>query len=327
MCIFDPEYELMIQNKSGMSDQIRRKAAELGFEQTGFARAKKLEEESRRLEDWLNKGYHGKMAWMENHFELRTDPGRLVPGAKTVISFLYNYYTDVRQEDPEAPLISTYAYGRDYHKVVRKKLQTLWKWIQETYGMAEGRCFVDSAPVMEREWAKRSGLGWLGKNTLLIHPRKGSYFFLGVIITDLELEPDHPVKDFCGTCTRCIDACPTEAFSASGYLLDASKCISYLTIELKEEIPPEFSGKMANYVFGCDICQDVCPWNRFSQKHHEPDFEPSAEMLSMSKHDWSELTEDLFDRLFKSSPLKRPGYNRIKQNLQFLQKNTSEEKE
>ena len=251
---------------------IRTEAQRLGFEFVGFARAQRLEEEARHLEEWLELGMHGQMHYMANHFEKRVDPRKLVEGAQTVICLMYNYYSPVQQQDPEAPKISKYAYGKDYHFVLKRKLKDLFFFIREQIGEVNGRCFVDSAPVMERDWAKRSGIGWTGKNTLLIHPKAGSYFFLAEIILDLELEYDHPIKDYCGTCTRCIDACPTEAISPEGYLVDGSKCISYFTIELKEAIPEEYRSKFENWMFGCDICQEVCPWNRFSKPHQEPGF-------------------------------------------------------
>lgn len=298
---------------------IRNKALDLGFSFVGMAKAQKMDEESTRLEQWLNKNYHGTMGYMANHFELRTDPTKLVPGAKSVISLMYNYYTDETPSDPSAPKIASYAYGRDYHKVVKKKLKQLSLFMKSEIGDFQGRAFVDSAPVLERDWAKRSGLGWIGKNTLLIHPRKGSYFFLAEIICDLELQYDHPIKDYCGTCTRCIDACPTDAFSENGYLLDASKCISYLTIERKDAIPQEFKGKMENWMFGCDICQEVCPWNRFSEIHNENDFKARPELLEMSKKDWQEITEEIFDEIFRGSPVKRTKYDGLKRNIKFLQ--------
>lgn len=297
---------------------IKEEAYRLGFEFVGIAKAERLDEEAKRLEAWLNQGMHGKMGYMENHFEKRVDPRRLVPGAKSVIALLYNYYTDKEQEDPEAPKISKYAYGKDYHFIIKRKLKTLLHNMQEEIGAINGRCFVDSAPVLERDWAKRSGLGWIGKNTLLIHPKKGSYFFLAELIIDLELVYDNPIKDYCGTCRRCIDACPTEAISPSGYLVDGSKCISYLTIELKEAIPKSFKGKMDNWMFGCDICQEVCPWNRFSNQHKEPEFEPHEDLLSMTKKDWEEITEDVFREVFRKSAVKRTKFSGLRRNIEFL---------
>lgn len=282
------------------------------------AKAAFMSDESRRLEQWLNKGYHGHMQYMANHFDKRVDPRLLVPGAKSVISLAYNYFTDSTPTDTTAPKISMYAYGKDYHKVVRKKLESLFQWMKTTFGDIDGRVFVDSAPVLERDWAKRSGLGWIGKNTMVIHPRKGSWFFLAEVITDLEMIYDQPMHDYCGTCTRCIDACPTEAIYKDGYVMDGSKCISYLTIELKQSIPDEFKGKMENWIFGCDICQQVCPWNRFSQPHTEPLFEPSSQMMSMTKKDWEELSEPIFNTIFEGSAVKRTKYVGLKRNLDFL---------
>ncbi len=298
--------------------QIREEAQRLGFGLVGFAKAERLEEEAQKLENWLNQGYQGQMGYLENHFELRVDPRKLVLGAKSVISLAYNYYNPEKQEDPEAPKISMYAYGRDYHFVVKDKLKSLLAFIRENIGEVDGRCFVDSAPVLERDWALRSGLGWIGRHTLLINPKQGSYFFLAEIILDLELEYDSPIRDHCGTCRRCIDACPTEAISPQGYLLDASKCISYLTIELKEAIPTEFQGKMDNWMFGCDICQDVCPWNRFSKRHEESAFEPHSDLLGMKKSEWEEITEEVFGRVFQKSAVKRTKLEGLKRNIAFL---------
>jgi len=301
---------------------FRAEAQRLGFSFVGIAKAERLDAEARRLEEWLNLGQHGQMGYMENHFEKRVDPRKLVPGAKTVITLTYNYFPKEEQHDPEAPKLARYAYGKDYHFVLKPKLKTLLQWMQEHIGAINGRCFVDSAPVMEREWARRSGVGWQGKNTLIIHPKAGSYFFLAMLIVDCELQTDQPIKDYCGTCTRCIDACPTDAISPEGYLLDASKCISYLTIELKDAIPDEFAGKMENWMFGCDICQEVCPWNRFSQAHDEPAFEPHPDLLDMSKADWEELTEETFREVFRKSAVKRTKYKGLQRNLAFLKKKT-----
>ncbi len=300
------------------AEQIKKQAYQQGFWFVGIAKAQRLEEEAQRLETWLNQGYHGKMDYMANHFDKRLDPTLLVPSAKSVITLAYNYHNPEIPTDDDAPKIAQYAYGKDYHQVIRKKLKDLLAFIQETTGAVEGRCFVDSAPVMERQWAAKSGVGWTGKNTLLIHPKVGSYFFLAVIILDIALETDHPMKDYCGTCTRCIDACPTKAISPEGYLLDASKCISYLTIELKEAIPDEFKGNMENWMFGCDICQEVCPWNRFAQRHKEPDFEPHPELLEMNKSDWENLTEEVFQKIFKQSAVKRTKFSGLKRNIEFL---------
>ncbi|MCI5082328.1 MAG: tRNA epoxyqueuosine(34) reductase QueG [Saprospiraceae bacterium] len=299
---------------------IKEEAYRLGFQYVGIAKAEFMEEEARRLEAWLNQQYHGKMQYMENHFDKRVDPTKLVPGAQTVISLLYNYYTPESQKDPDAPKISKYAFGKDYHQVIKKKLYALTDFIQQKIGEVNGRCFVDSAPVLERDWAKRSGNGWVGKNTLLIHPKAGSYFFLAELIIDLPLEADGPMKDYCGTCTRCIDACPTDAISPKGYFMDGSKCISYLTIELKDKIPEAFEGKMDNWMFGCDICQEVCPWNRFAHKHKEEAFEPHPDLLEMKEKDWIELTEEVFREVFRKSAVKRTKFAGLKRNIAFLKK-------
>jgi epoxyqueuosine reductase len=300
------------------TDKIRQEAYRLGFDFIGIAKAEQMEEEARRLEAWLNKGYHGKMAYMENHFDKRTDPRKLVEGAKSVISLMYNYHTPQYQQDSEAPKISKYAYGSDYHYVIKDKLKSLLFFINDTIGAVSGRAFVDSAPVLERDWAKRSGIGWVGKNTLLINPKAGSYFFLAELILDIDLVYDTPMKDYCGTCTRCIDACPTEAISPEGYFMDGSKCISYLTIELREAIPPQYKDKMENWMFGCDICQEVCPWNRFSKPHSEPQFEPNPQLLEMTKAEWLDISEDIFKEIFKKSAVKRTKYEGLKRNIDFL---------
>lgn len=305
-------------DKSFITHQIKEKANELGFLGISIAKAEHMDEEAIRLEEWLNQNYHGEMSYMENHFEKRVDPRKLVPGSKSVISLMYNYFSEETQDDPSAPKIAMYAYGKDYHKVVKKKLLQLFKWMSSSYGEIDGRCFVDSAPVLERDWARRSGLGWVGKHTLLINPKKGSYFFLCEIICDLELEYDHPIKDHCGTCTRCIEACPTGAIHKDGYVMDGSKCISYLTIELKNEIPDTFSNQMENWMFGCDICQQVCPWNRFSTPHTEEKFLPKDQLLHMSKREWEEITEDTFNTLFEGSAVKRTKFKGLKRNIDFL---------
>lgn len=298
---------------------IRTAAIELGFGQVGFARAERLDEAADRLEKWLLQGNQGSMSYMTGHFEKRVDPRELVPDAKTVVSLSYNYFSEEGFEDPSAPKVSMYAYGRDYHKVIKKKLKSLIERVREEIGDISGRCFVDSAPVMEREWAQRSGIGWNGKNTLTINPKSGSYFFLAELIIDLEVAPDQAMRDHCGTCTRCIDACPTGAIADNGYWLDASKCISYLTIELKDRIPEEFRGKMDGWIFGCDVCQQVCPWNRFSKQHDEPAFVPSPQLLKMTEKDWTELTREVFDDLFTGSAVKRTGYEGLSRNIRFLQ--------
>ncbi len=308
-------------DKTRTTKQIKHKALELGFMGIAIAKAEHMSKEALHLEQWLNKGFHGEMSYMENHFDKRVDPTKLVAGSKSVISLMYNYYSENPQSQNNSPNIAMYALGKDYHKVIKKKLIHFFHWIQDTYGEVAGRCFVDSAPIMERDWAKRSGLGWTGKHTLLIHPQKGSYFFLCEIICDLELDYDLPIKDFCATCTRCIQACPTDAIAPQGYLLDGSKCISYLTIELKNEIPEEFTSKLENWVFGCDICQQVCPWNRFSKPHSEEKFLPKPELLEMKSKDWEEMTEEVFDTVFTGSPLKRTKYKGIRRNLDFIKKN------
>ncbi len=300
------------------SHLIRTEAARLGFSFVGFAKAEPMDEEARRLEAWLNQGFQGKMAYLENHFDLRTDPTKLVPGAKSVIVLMHNYFPKEKQTDPAAPKLARYAYGEDYHFVLKRKLKDLLHFIRENIGEVNGRCFVDSAPVLERDWAKRTGIGWTGKNTLLINPKAGSYFFLAELILDLELPPDSPMRDHCGTCRRCIEACPTDAISPEGYLLDATKCISYLTIELREAIPEKFRGKMENWMFGCDICQEVCPWNRFSKPHDEPAFEPHPDLMNMKKQEWEEITEEVFQKIFKKSAVKRTKYAGLKRNLDFL---------
>lgn len=297
---------------------IQDKALDLGFMHIGIARAEQMDEEARRLEAWLNQGKHGKMSYMANHFDKRVDPRKLVDGAKSVISLTYNYHNPAEQTDAEAPKISQYAYGQDYHFVIKDKLKSLLAYIREEIGEVDGRCFVDSAPVLERDWARRSGVGWVGKHTLLLHPKVGSYFFLAELIIDLELATDDPIRDHCGTCTRCIDACPTEAISPQGYVMDGSKCISYLTIELKDAIPTQFKDKMEDWVFGCDICQQVCPWNRFAKKHDEPAFEPHPDLLDMTKKDWAEITEEVFRKVFKKSAVKRTKYAGLKRNIDFL---------
>ena len=301
------------------SDKIREEAYRLGFGFVGIAKAEQMDEEARRLEAWLNQGLHGKMGYMANHFDKRIDPRKLVDGAKSVVTLLFNYFTDKEQADINAPKISKYARGKDYHLVVKDKLKDLMHFINDEIGEVSGRVFVDSAPVLERDWAKRSGTGWIGKNTLLINPKAGSYFFLAELIIDLELVYDSPMKDYCGTCTRCIDACPTEAISPEGYLMDGSKCISYLTIELKDEIiPPQYKSQMEGWMFGCDICQDVCPWNRFSKKHNEPQFEPHSQLLEMTKEEWFDITEDVFKEIFKNSAVKRTKYEGLKRNIDFF---------
>lgn len=298
---------------------IKSTAAQLGFSFCGISKAEYLAEEAPLLEEWLKRGYHGKMGYMENHFDKRLDPTLLVPGAKSVISLIYNYYPkkDLAREDELK--IAKYAYGEDYHFVVKDKLKTFLQLIRDKIGEVSGRAFVDSAPVMERAWAKRSGIGWIGKNSLLLNQSMGSFFFLAELIIDLELEYDGPVKDHCGTCTACMDACPTGAI-AQPYVVDGSKCISYFTIELKEEIPPDVKGKFENWIFGCDICQDVCPWNRFSKPHQENRFEPHADLAGMTRNEWAEITNDVFEKLFGESAVKRARLEGLKRNVRFTNK-------
>lgn len=297
---------------------IKAKAHELGFLACGVARAGFLEDEAPRLEQWLRQGKHGTMGYMERNFDLRLDPTKLVPGAKSVISLAYNYFTPLQQQDPEAPKLSTYAYGRDYHKVVKKRLKPLIAFIGEQFGAVDMRAFVDSAPVLEKAWAERAGIGWRGKHTNVIRQGAGSFFFLCELITDLDLEPDAPATDHCGTCRRCIDACPTNAITPYG--VDGSRCISHLTIELKGAIPEEFAGKMAGWAFGCDICQQVCPWNRFATPHAEPEFTPKAEVMGLTAEEWHGMTEVIFDHLFEGSAVKRAKYAGLRRNLDFLRR-------
>ena len=305
----------MIQ-KSKYSSAIKAEAKRLGFLSCGISKAEFLEDEAPRLEAWLKAERNGKMGYMENHFDKRLDPRLLVPGGKSVISVLLNYYSDDQQPEG-APKISKYAYGADYHFVIKEKLKELFSFIHQEIGEVNGRVFVDSAPVMDRAWAEKSGLGWIGKNTNLITQKVGSYFFIAEMILDLDLEYDLPTTDHCGTCTACIDACPTEAIVAP-YQLDATKCISYLTIELKDQLPTEFQEKMDNWAFGCDVCQDVCPWNRFSKQHNEPLFNSKPEILNYSKKDWEELTSETFNTIFKNSAISRTKYEGLKRNIDFL---------
>ncbi len=294
------------------------KAQELGFIACGVAKARYLEEEAPRLEAWLKQGFHGKMGYMTNHFDMRLNPTKLVPGAKSVVVLAYNYFPEKDLTGQTGYKIAKYAYGQDYHHVIKGKLRELMHSLQTEIGAIEGRAFVDSAPVMERQWAQLAGLGWLGKNSLLLNKQKGSFFFLAELILDLEMEPDRPLaKDFCGTCTRCIDACPTEAIVDSG-VVDASKCISYLTIELKEALPNGFQDNMKDWVFGCDVCQDVCPWNRFSRPHTEPLFQPHPDLQDMTKQDWQEITREVFNKLFRKSAVKRAKYEGLQRNIRYV---------
>ncbi len=298
---------------------LKSTAKRLGFDYCGIAKAEFLESEAPRLEEWLNRNYQGKMAYLANHFDKRLDPTKLVEGAKTVVSLIYNYYPEKQlPHQPEDLKLAKYAYGADYHDVIRAKLTEFLEVLREEIGEINGRSFVDSAPVMERQWAQRAGLGWIGKNSLLLNRQMGSFFFLAELIIDLEARPDMPLgKDYCGTCTACMDACPTDAI-VQPEVIDASKCISYLTIELKEAIPNEFAAKMENWVFGCDICQDVCPWNRFSRPHRELAFQPNEELANFSNKDWIEMTEETFKRVFAKSAVKRTKYSGIKRNVDFL---------
>ena len=298
------------------TNKVKEIAKNLGFDFCGISKAEELTAEARELEHWLKKGYHGKMEYMERNFDKRIDPRVLVPGAKSVISLLLNYYPSEQQSNKSDYKVSKYAYGRDYHKEIKKRLKHFILSLQKEIGEVDGRIFVDSAPVMDKAWAKRSGLGWIGKHSNLINKQRGSFFFIAELILDLELEPDGPTKDYCGTCTKCIDACPTDAL-VNPYQIDGSKCISYLTIELKENIPAEFKSKMENWVFGCDICQDVCPWNRFSKPHKHEDMQANARLLNMDNKDWEALNEVVFEDLFKGSAIKRTQYHGLKRNIGF----------
>ncbi|RZV70537.1 MAG: tRNA epoxyqueuosine(34) reductase QueG [Flavobacteriaceae bacterium] len=306
-----------MNNKKHFTELIKTEAKRLGFLSCGISQAGFLEEEAPRLEKWLNKNMHGEMHYMANHFDKRLDPTKLVEGSKSVISLLLNYYPSKDQEDQTAPKISKYAYGTDYHFVIKDKLKHLLYHIQEEIGDVHGRAFVDSAPVLDKAWAAKSGLGWIGKHSNLLTQQVGSFYFIAELIIDLELEYDTPVTDHCGTCTACIDACPTKAITEP-YVVDGSKCISYFTIELKESIPSDFKGQLDNWMFGCDVCQDVCPWNRFSKPHKEPLFNPKPELLSMTKKDWEEISEEVFKKVFKDSAVKRTKFSGLKRNIEFL---------
>ena len=306
---------MLIQNNTQIIKAISKT---LGFDFCGIAKAEKLDDDARRLERWLHSGRHGNMKYMENYFDLRIDPTKLVPGARSVITLLLNY-SPSQQQRKDAPQVSKYAYGKDYHEVIREKLKVFLQMIKENIGNVHGRGFADSAPVLEKSWAQKSGLGWIAKNGNLITRQQGSFFFIATLITDLELEYDDPfVKDYCGSCTRCIDACPTDAI-LDDKVIDGSKCISYFTIELKDMLIPEkMKGQFANKMFGCDICQDVCPWNRFSKPATEAAFTPLPQILNFTTSDWEELTEESFKIIFKDSPLKRSKYAGIKRNLKFI---------
>jgi len=303
-----------------ISRAIKAKALELGFADCGFARAESLPEDATRLREWLDEGRHARMGYMANHFEKRTDPTRLVEGALSVISLLFNYYTDKGQKDSQAPVISKYAYGRDYHWVMKDRMHQLLAFIESLQAGTEGRVFVDSAPVLDRAWARRAGLGWIGKNSCLISRKSGSFVFIGEIILNLELDPKQvPESDFCGSCRRCLESCPTGAI-LENRTLDAERCISYQTIENKGEISPELKGRLAGRIFGCDICQDVCPWNRKALLHAAPEFEASEELLEMTAEDWSQLDQETYRKLFKDSPVERAGYTKLMSTLDFLSK-------
>ena len=306
----------MIENRSKYTNLIKTEAKRLGFMSCGISRAAFLEEEAPRLERWLKNNMHGEMGYMENHFDKRLDPTKLVSDSKSVISLLLNYAPSELQNE-DSYKISKYAYGTDYHFVIKGKLKQLLHHIQEEIGDVHGRAFVDSAPVLDKAWAAKSGLGWMGKHSNLLTKQAGSFYFIAELIVDLDLDYDSPVTDHCGTCTACIDACPTEAIVAP-YVVDGSKCISYFTIELKNEIPSNVRGHFDDWIFGCDVCQDVCPWNRFSQSHKEPLFNPNPDLLDMTKKDWNEITEDVFKNLFKNSAVKRTKFEGLKRNIDFL---------
>jgi epoxyqueuosine reductase len=295
---------------------VKQMAAELGFQFCGISKAGFLENDAKKLELWLKNGFHGEMKYMENHFDKRLDPTLLVEGSKSVVSLLLNYSPSQKQ-NPDSFKISKYAYGQDYHLVIKEKLKCFYQKIQEEIGEVNGRFFVDSAPVMDKVWAQKSGLGWMGKNGNIIHPKRGSFFFIAELILDLQLEADGPIKDFCGTCTKCMDACPTDALNQA-YVVDGSKCISYLTIELKVAIPYEFKGKMNDWIFGCDVCQDVCPWNRFSLVHSESSFQANEQLLAFSKADWEDISEEIFKETFKKSAVKRAKFEGLMRNINFL---------
>ena len=303
----------MINNKEKYTQFIKAESKRLGFLSCGISKAGFLESEAPRLEKWLTNQMNGQMSYMENHFDKRLDPTLLVDGAKSVISLLLNYYPS-EEQNPDSYKISKYAFGKDYHFVIKDKLKELLFSIQTEIGEVSGRAFVDSAPVLDKAWAAKSGLGWIGKNSNLITQKVGSFYFIAELIVDLDLVYDHTTTDHCGTCTACLDACPTQAIVAP-YVVDGSKCISYFTIELKDNIPSEFKGKFDDWIFGCDVCQDVCPWNRFSKSHEEPLFNPNPEMLQWSKKDWKEITSETFNAVFKYSPLKRTKWNGLMRNI------------
>ncbi len=294
---------------------IKNLASKLGFISCGVSKAEFLEQEAPRLEQWLKDKAHGKMDYMANHFDKRLDPSKLVEGSKSVVSLLYNYYPE-KTQDTNTYKVSKYAYGKDYHNVIKAKLKDFLDRIQEHIGEVNGRAFVDSAPVLEKAWAAKSGLGWIGKHSNLLSKKVGSFYFIAELIIDLELDYDTPVTDHCGSCTKCIDACPTQAITP--YQVDGSKCISYLTIELKDAIPNQFKDQLDNWMFGCDICQDVCPWNRFSKPHNQPLFNPHPDLLENTKEDWEEITKDVFNEIFRKSAVKRTKYEGLKRNIKFI---------
>lgn len=308
----------MINNREKYTQLLIAESKRLGFLYCGISKAGFLEEEAPRLENWLNNNMNGQMSYMENHFDKRLNPTLLVDDAKSVISLLLNYYPSELQND-DSYKISKYAYGQDYHYVIKEKLKELLNFIQTEIGEVSGRAFVDSAPVLDKAWAAKSGLGWVGKNSNLITQKVGSFYFIAELIIDLELEYDTPTTDHCGSCTACLDACPTEAIVAP-YVVDGSKCISYFTIELKDNLPQAMKGKFDDWMFGCDVCQDVCPWNRFSKPHNEPLFQPNPDILNFSKADWEEITVDTFQKVFKNSAVKRTKYDGLLRNINFLKK-------
>ena len=310
-------YPIMLNNKAKYADLIKTEAKRLGFLSCGISKAEFLETEAPRLEHWLNNNRHGSMQYMENHFDKRLDPTKLVEDSKSVISLLLNYFPSQTQKDTEAPKLSKYAYGNDYHHVVKSKLKALTHFIQNEIGEVNGRAFVDSAPVLDKAWAAKSGLGWIGKHSNLLTQQVGSFYFIAELIIDLDLEYDTITTDHCGTCTACIDACPTQAI-VQPYVVDGSRCISYFTIELKDQLPNNMKGKFDDWIFGCDVCQDVCPWNKFSKPHREPLFNPHPDLLEMTKKDWEEITEDVFKKVFQKSAVKRTKFSGLKRNIEFL---------
>jgi epoxyqueuosine reductase len=307
----------MTIHKKEYSKLIKEEAARLGFDACGISKVERLDADAERLRLWLIRGMHGAMHYMENNYEKRVNPAELVPGSKSVISVLHNYFPARKQHDLTAPVLAKYAYGEDYHKVLKKKLKLLFNFINKNIITVEGRSFVDSAPVLDRAWAARSGLGWIGKNSNLISTKLGSFVFIGSLIIDLELSYDTAIHDHCGGCTKCLQACPTHAIQEPA-VIDSKKCISYLTIESKNEIPEFYKDKLLNRVFGCDICQDVCPWNRKAKPHHVKEFEPVPDLLEMTKTDWGDLDEDKYNTLFKKSAVKRTKYSGLKRNIDFI---------